>query len=34
MSIALRGIAKQFGEFAAVKDINLDVPTGALIALL
>jgi len=34
MSIALRGVAKQFGEFAAVKDIDLDVPTGALIALL
>ena len=34
MSIALRGIGKQFGEFAAVKDIDLDVPTGALIALL
>jgi len=34
MSIALRGIAKQFGEFAAVKGIDLDVPTGALIALL
>jgi sulfate/thiosulfate transport system ATP-binding protein len=34
MSIALRGIGKQFGEFAAVKHIDLDVPTGALIALL
>ena len=34
MSIALRGIGKQFGAFAAVKDIDLDVPTGALIALL
>jgi sulfate transport system ATP-binding protein len=34
MSIALRGISKQFGEFAAVKNIDLDVPTGALIALL
>ena len=34
MSIALRGVAKQFGEYAAVKDIDLDVPTGALIALL
>ena len=34
MSIALRGVGKQFGEFAAVEDINLDVPTGALIALL
>src|ERR1700681_5052004 len=34
MSIALRGIGKQFGEFAAVKNIDLDVPAGALIALL
>jgi sulfate/thiosulfate transport system ATP-binding protein len=34
MSIALRGIGKQFGQFAAVKNIDLDVPTGALIALL
>ena len=34
MSIALRGVAKQFGEYAAVKNIDLDVPTGALIALL
>src|SRR3984957_20949297 len=34
MSIALRGIVKQFGEFAAVENISLDVPTGALIALL
>ncbi len=34
MSIALRGIGKQFGEFAAVDNIDLDVPTGALIALL
>jgi len=34
VSIALRGIGKQFGEFAAVKNIDLDVPTGALIALL
>ncbi len=34
MSIALRGIGKQFGEFAAVQNIDLDVPTGALIALL
>jgi sulfate transport system ATP-binding protein len=34
LSIALRGVAKQFGEFAAVENINLDVPTGALIALL
>jgi sulfate transport system ATP-binding protein len=34
MSIALRGIAKQFGEYAAVNNIDLDVPSGALIALL
>jgi sulfate/thiosulfate transport system ATP-binding protein len=34
MSIALRNVAKQFGEFAAVESINLDVPTGALMALL
>jgi sulfate transport system ATP-binding protein len=34
LSIALRGIGKQFGEFAAVSNIDLDVPTGALIALL
>jgi sulfate transport system ATP-binding protein len=34
MSIALRGIGKQYGEFAAVKNIDLDVSTGALIALL
>jgi sulfate transport system ATP-binding protein len=34
MSVALRSVAKQFGEFAAVKNINLDVPTGALMALL
>jgi sulfate transport system ATP-binding protein len=34
MSISLRGITKQFGEFAAVKDIDLDVPSGALIALV
>ena len=34
MSIELRGVTKQFGEFAAVVNINLDVPTGALIALL
>jgi sulfate transport system ATP-binding protein len=34
MSIALRGISKQFGEYAAVRDIDLDVPTGALIALV
>lgn len=34
MSIALRAVTKQFGEFAAVENINLDVPTCALMALL
>src|ERR1700731_129983 len=34
MSITLRGVTKQFGEFAAVDDVNLDIPTGALFALL
>jgi sulfate transport system ATP-binding protein len=34
MSIALRGVTKQFGEYAAVENIHLDVATGALMALL
>jgi sulfate transport system ATP-binding protein len=34
MSITLRNVSKQFGEFAAVDDVNLDIPTGALLALL
>src|ERR1700688_777271 len=34
MSIALRAVTKRFGEFAAVENIDLDVSTGALMALL
>src|SRR6266436_8249902 len=34
MSITLRGVTKQFGEFAAVDDVNLDILSGALLALL
>jgi len=34
VSIQLRGVSKQFGEFAAVENIDLDVPTGTLMALL
>ena len=34
MSITLRGVSKQFGAFAAVDNIDLNVPTGALTALL
>jgi len=34
MSIALRGVTKQYGDFAAIDDIDMDVSTGALTALL
>jgi sulfate transport system ATP-binding protein len=34
MSITLRGVSKQYGAFAAVDNIDLNVPTGALMALL
>ena len=34
MSISLRGVTKQFGEFAAIRNIDLEVPTGTLMALL
>jgi sulfate transport system ATP-binding protein len=34
MSITLRGVSKQFGAFAAVDDVELEIPTGALLALL
>jgi sulfate transport system ATP-binding protein len=34
MSITLRAVTKRFGEFAAVEDIDLEVPSGALLALL
>ena len=34
MSITLQGVSKRFGEYAAVENIDLDVATGALMALL
>ena len=34
MSIELRGVTKRYGDFAAVENIDLDVPTGTLMALL
>ncbi len=34
MSIELRGIRKRFGDFTAVEDVDLDIATGELIALL
>ncbi len=34
MSIEVRNITKIFGEFAALKDVSLKVPSGELVALL
>ena len=34
MSIAVHGIKKRFGEFIALNDIELDVATGQLVAIL
>jgi len=34
MSIALRGVTRQYGDYAAVENIDLEVATGALLALL
>jgi len=34
MSISVKNISKQFGEFKALDNVSLEVPTGALLALL
>ncbi|TGK13176.1 sulfate ABC transporter ATP-binding protein [Leptospira fletcheri] len=34
MSIEIKNVSKQFGEFQALKDINLTIPDGNLVALL
>jgi sulfate transport system ATP-binding protein len=34
MSIDVRGVSKQFGQFTALQDISLTVPSGELVALL
>ncbi|EQA38157.1 sulfate ABC transporter, ATP-binding protein [Leptospira inadai serovar Lyme str. 10] len=34
MSIEIRNVSKRFGEFQALKDINLTIPEGDLVALL
>jgi sulfate transport system permease protein len=34
MSIEIRNIGKRFGNFVALDNINLDIPTGELVALL
>jgi ABC-type Fe3+/spermidine/putrescine transport system ATPase subunit len=34
MSIEIENISKQFGSFKALKDVNLLIPSGELVALL
>jgi len=34
MSISVQNISKQFGDFVALDDVSLEVPTGSLVALL
>src|SRR3712207_6622 len=34
MSIEISGVSKRFGDFVALEDINLSIPTGQLTALL
>ncbi len=34
MSIEIRNIKKNFGQFSALNDVSLDVPSGELVALL
>ena len=34
MSIEVQGVTKNFGSFQALKDVNLAVQTGELVALL
>ena len=34
MSIQVQGVSKRFGDFVALDDVSLDVPTGSLTALL
>jgi sulfate transport system ATP-binding protein len=34
VSITIRNVSKRFGDFVALDDVSLDVPTGSLVALL
>jgi sulfate transport system ATP-binding protein len=34
MSIEAKNISKNFGQFAALRDVNLEIPSGELVALL
>lgn len=34
MSISINNVTKQFGDFTALKDVSLEIPSGELVALL
>ena len=34
MSISIQNVSKRFGQFVALDDVSLEVPTGSLVALL
>ena len=34
MSIIVRDVSKNFGDFSALKDVSVEIPTGGLTALL
>ena len=34
MSIEIRNVSKQFGNFQALSDVSLDIHSGELVALL
>jgi len=34
MSIRVQGVSKNFGDFAALRDVSVDIPSGSLTALL
>ena len=34
MSIEIRNVHKQFGDFHALRDVSLDIDSGELVALL
>ena len=34
MSITTRGVARRFGDFVALEDVSVEIPSGSLTALL
>lgn len=34
MSISIQGVSKRFGSFVALENVNIEIPTGCLLALL